>query len=457
MQGFDTTRRLTLLDLVARLRMRLSEPHPGTWGTVEYSYDESESQEINELMLMINEAQEYLCRDLYDRKFAFFETEFQHPAYPETTHYLLPPNFMAIESIFHHKGTDFSELNESHIKELQKYDAYGSYAYYSYGDFYSHYEVRGNMGETLFEGQVPLAASSSETDVSAIDDLASDVQVGDTVTNVTDGSVGEIIEKTANGFSVDALTGGRTDTFEPGDIFCIESQFHPYEQLHVWPKIRSVQEDSLYEGEADNGWKLETPHNPTRLRFRVDTLPSDINAKTDRLFAVIQAAGETEASVSGVVNQELTREWNTVDVSGSLLGDTRYYASVVTNDGTAKFTPARIELYESTGKDYLKVTYTRLPRPLQKPDDICEFPPYCSHAILAYARLLAYMKKTGMPQVDPNMLSDYKSKVEDIQMFLRKRGESGNSHNMFTNPHSQSQSFRHPWVYPGFTTDVRFP
>ena len=158
------------MDLVTRLRMRLSEPHLGTWGVVDYEYNDEHNQEgVNELALMLNEAQEYLCRDLYDKSFAFFESQFQHPIIPKSDKYVMPSNFMAIESVFQRNGSDFSELTEANIKELLKNDAYGTYSYYNNnylynGQWYTHYEIRGNAGTTVAEGQIPFTVDEAEGD-----------------------------------------------------------------------------------------------------------------------------------------------------------------------------------------------------------------------------------------------------------------------------------------------------
>ena len=481
MQGFGDSRRLTLIDLVTRLRMRLSEPNVGTWGVVTYEFDEEvdgdgnlvNKQEVNELVLMLNEAQDFLCRDLYDREFAFFESEFRHPIIPMATQITLPPNFMAIESAFHYQNGEFTELEQAKIKHLLRYDEYGNSAYFSQGGYYLYYEVRGNMGETIHEEQIPITEESSEdtaTYTMAMSDKT--VFVGDTVCNETDGSTGQIVEKHISTIVVDLLSGGRTNTFEPGDIYSIETAAQPYESLNLYPRLTSILENKLWEGLA-GGWKVEYPRKPTRIRFRLNKIPEGINPETVRILLAVQKSGETEAAVSGVLSAELKQGWNDVFVSGELEGKEKYYVKCYTNDYNSidetghTFTPDRVEVYQATGKDFLSIAYTRLPKPMGAydnagnfefhPNTVCEFPPYCAEALIAYARQLAYMKKSGMGSMHQGMLVEYKSHVEDILKFLRKRGESGNRHNMFTNTHTHSGGNKHPYVLPGFTNDVRFP
>ena len=76
--------------------MRLSETSEGTWGNVDYfeggtidedgefvaddpNSDEGWEVRINELSVILNEAQDYVCKHLYDIDFAFFESEIHLP------------------------------------------------------------------------------------------------------------------------------------------------------------------------------------------------------------------------------------------------------------------------------------------------------------------------------------------------------------------------------------------
>ena len=473
MQGFGDSRRLTLIDLVVRLRMRLSEPNAGTWGTVVYEFgdvDESgmpkNTQEINELVIMLNEAQDYLCRDLYEKEFALFESTYRHPIVPHSDKYTLPPDFLATESVFHRKGRDFVELQEEKIKHLQRNDEYGNFTYFSNDGYYLYYEVRGNMGEDVYNGQVPLDTPSSPNRVPYTPGTEN-IYVGDIVINDTDKSSGRIMQIDANSIMVDMLVGGRSNTFEPGDMFLVETAAQPYEALNLYPKIKTVLEDNIHTGAPDN-WMIKRTQKPTRINVRVDRIPETIDPSEARVFLVVQSSESSDPVVSGVFEGELIQGWNNVSVSGELSPNTPYYVTCATNDSEVSFKPGRVEIFQATNKDYLDIAYTRLPRPMGSysrtgsgvfefnPEAVCEFPPYCAEAILAYARQLAYMKKSGVGMMNPGMLAEYMAHVEQITKVLKKRGESGNNKNMFTNSHAKSSNARSGWVPPGFTTDVRF-
>ena len=269
MQGFGANRRLTLMDLVNRLALELSEPARGTWKDVTYQYDLNNTQHLNELAWLINMAQDYTCRHLYDKSFAFFESEFQHPILPNANKYRLPENFIAMESVFHHRGQDFCEVMEANIKEYEKLDGYngyigyGGYGTYPKDNFYSYYEVRGNIGTIVYQGQVASDAMSHETVIVGTFDTAK-ILVGDTLYNEIDGSTGQIMEITNSRLEVDELSGGRSNTFEPGDAYHIESALQPYECMRVFPVVSKIQEMSLHNGKPD-GWEVKFPRQVTRV------------------------------------------------------------------------------------------------------------------------------------------------------------------------------------------------
>ena len=463
MQGFGSNRRLTLMDLVARLAMELSEPQRGTWQDVEYQYDLNNTQDLNELAWFVNIAQEFTCRQLYDKSFAFFESEFQHTILPGSNKYRLPSDFLAIESVFHYRGQDFCEMMETNIKEFERRSGYGSY-----DSFYSYYEVRGNVGTIVHTGQVPSSAASSEDTIAGSFDTTQ-VFVGDTVFNEIDGSTGQITSVTAAQIEVDQLSGGRTNTFEGSDPYYIESSTQPYECMRVFPIVSKVQEHSVHKGKPDN-WESKYTRNITRLNFNIKSIPSDVNPNTERIYVTVQKADNTVAA-SGYLTKELKVGENSADMVGEIEGETKYFVRCAPKTASA-FSPDKVEVFEAVGKDFLQITYTRLPKPMVKrsidnipdgesifdPDAICEFPTYMADAIIAYAKILALQKKTGTAQVDPNSMSSFHLAVENILHLLRTRGESGNK-NSFLNTEQAAGGRSHPWGsgWSGWTDTVLFP
>ena len=503
MQGLDLNRRLTLKDLVTRLRLKLSEPQPGTWGTVHYHFgdedveeltvsdvdeifpDENPIQTVNELALILNESQDLVCRDLYDRDYAFFETEIRIPTAINTDTYILPGDFMAEESVFHFRGKDFCELEEATLRELKKLDAYGSYSY-GYNNFYSNYEIRGNAGTVIYQDQI---CRNSEDTIYA-DDHDDDeppfdpekINYGDLVNNLSDGSVARVEGATNNSIKIDYLVNGKINKFLIGDVYQVVTASQPFEVLNVWPRIRTLKEDNVYSGDP-NTVSVDFTRDVTRIRFNVVDLPSNVNMKRSRAYVGIQD-GDGNRAATGVIFEPLEKQWNTAVIMGELEVDTEYYTEVVMRNeapeevyeegdtipegsSVGDLKPVdefidteieinRVEIYENTGNNHLDLAYTRLPTPMTHADYVCEFPPYIMPALIAYAKVVAYQKKTGMPQVDENMYSEYNDQVSRIETFLRKRGPSGNK-NMFTNPHTTTgRSVNNRWIAAGWTNEIYF-
>ena len=448
---------MTGQDLLTRLRMLLSEPIAGTWGTVEYEGEgETEADFVDELLLMINDAQVYTCRDIYDRGFAFFETKFRCPLITDTSYYTMPGDLLGIESVFQICGMERNQIENSRIKELQDTYPYGEYQTYARSNWYSYYELRGNGGSVILEGQageVPSGQTPDEFTVWGTFDTNT-IAVGDTISNDIDGSSGRITEVHADRLIADYLAGGRTNSFEFGDIFRVHTRQQPFELLQVYPMLKSVKQTELYSGDP-NGWEVKFTSNPTRVRFDIDlsTIPPEINPKKVRVFLAIQDA-DNNAVATGALMRALDKT-NTVDVTGELQRSTPYYVSVVTADGTV-IAPTSVRVLEADANNYLDITYTRLPTPIQL-DTICEFPPYLLTPIIAYAKMLAYMKKTGMPQVDDALYNEYTLEVEKNKDLLRRRGESGNT-NIYMNPHTSGKTPYNQgyagagyWLPTGFT------
>ena len=483
---WDDTRRNTLADLIARFRMGLSEPQSGSWGTVIYDIDadfaadttdfedadmpEPGKYAVNELALMLNLAQEYTIRDLYDRGFAFQESSERFSVVTGMDTAALPGDFMAVESLFHHIGNKKHEIDKTSLKGLQDTD-YETITY-TRPHFFSSYEVHGNEGGVVVQGQLAVEDVSMNDDELIVPEAGIAVlDVGDYVLNETDGCAARIKSIDGRTLSLSVLTGGRTDTFEALDYYTIRSGVQPYECLNLWPKMKQLKEESVYVG-APQGWTVKEWVYPTRLRFYLDSLPVNMHPLKTRIHAIIQHDASPDAPeptweqiAAGALNAEVQQGWNDMQLysEDDFAPDTQYYVSIMTNDyseadetGTLLM-PSKIEVYAAVRNNFLKMSYTRLPMPMLKPESICELAPYLLDAVIAYAKVLAYQKKTGQPQVDTNMMSEFELAIQKSLRFLRKRGESGPS-NVFKNPRNVlggRRRFIRNIIPPGYTRILR--
>lgn len=470
-------RRQTLSDLMVRLRMALSEPHSGSWGTVIYDVDKDfnadvtdfdlnetpdpDKYSVNELALMLNDAQVYTVMYLYDRGYAFPEVTHRVPVYQGMRTVVLPGDFMAMESVFHHCGKDRHQVDETSIKELEEtYTFQGSY--YSSGKFFDYYEVRGNAGYAITSGQL------HPDDVLDIDDAlqlpteddARKVNIGDFVSNATDGSAARVTSISGRTLRLSELIGGRTDTFEALDFYEVQSAAQPFEVLRLWPEAKNVNEKQIYGG-VPHGWTVAEWTDPTRMRFRLDQLPEGIHPRKARIYIAIQYDATPDADTptfvriaGGGLRTELEEGWNEVEVLAEqdFEPGKQYYVSVMTNDYSAErergytFDPGRVEIFEADKENYLKMEYTRLPIPMLRPDSLFELPPFLTPAVLEYAKMMAYQKKSMRTDIDPAMMAGFKMYIEDAKGFLRTRGPSGPG-NVFMNPVGRNRWYR----YYGFT------
>lgn len=480
-------RRQTLQDLMVRLRMALSEPHSGSWGTVVYDVDKDfnanvtdfdldgvpdpDKYSVNELALMLNDAQVYTVMYLYDRGYAFPEVKWRVPVRRGMKSVVLPGDFMAMESVFHFCGRDKHEVEETTVKELE--DTYSQSTYYTSDRFFTYYEVRGNAGYTVVSGQVradDVLDYDDALQLPTVEDAAK-VSVGDFVANATDGSSARVIGINGRILNLSELVGGRTDTFEALDFYEVQSAAQPFEVLRLWPEAKNVKEAQIYQG-VPQGWTVAEWVEPTRLRFRLDFLPEGIHPRKARIYVAILTDTTPDADTptfqrvaGGGLAAELQDDWNEVDIlaEDDFQPGKQYYVSVMTNDYSEAnetgylITPERVEIYEADKDNFLENTYTRLPIPMLTPESLFELPPFLTPAVLEYAKMLAYQKKSQKPEIDLAMMSGFKMYIEDSKGFLRTRGPSGPG-NVFKNPAGRGRSRFYGFTIPqGYTNRVYFP
>ena len=480
-------RRFTLQDLMVLFRMVLSEPHSGAWGTVVYDVDKDfDTNEldlsntpaptpikyaVNELAYMLNIAQIEVVRDLYERGYAFPEVTRRDPVRAGMDHIRLPGDFMADESVFHVCEKETNEVYPTSLKELQ--GSYSEGTYYSSDAHFTYYEVRGNAGDELASGQVYPEDVLQEDDALKLPaETIKVVSVGDFVLNETDGSTSRVseIDRTDNILILDELVGGRTDTFESLDFYSIQSAAQPYESLNLWPKLKRVKEDSVYQGVAE-GWTVYDWTTPTRLRFNVPNRPQGLHPRKSRIYLAVQYditpnANEPtfERIAGGGLAEEWENGWNEVDLlaEDEFEPGVQYYVTGMSNDYNKEtgagftFVPDYVEVYAAARKNYVETTYTRLPIPLIQPTDMCEFAQYLVQCVIAYARVLAYLKKTNQMKADAGLMAEYESMVAKALQFLNKRGPSG-PRNVFRNPSRIHRGYRYGfYVPPGYTNRVLF-
>ena len=470
--GFGDSMRVTLQTLIIMLRMRLSEPTEGLWGIVEYTDDELE---VDELSFLLNEAQVYVCRDLYERGFAFFESEVKLSVKPGETQYVLPADFMAPQSIFQFRGDESCKLSPGVIKSLEEMFPQGRKRYQTNG-YYSHYEVRGNEAspEPAFETQISIPYDDDDYPNRMLtdDDVEeAGIDVGDTLYNVMDGSSGRITDISVwddnNDYwviEVNGLSGGRTDTFELLDYITVQNPRQPYEVLNVYPPVHKISENEVHNGLPT--FYVADYVTADRLLFAISKTPEGIHPIRDRVYiSIVDDDGETIAS--GGVTAPLNTQNNKVEFGGRVYLEPEVKYHIVGANPTFvdnaismenSFQPESVQVYGNNREDYIRLKYTRMPTPMTKMTSICEFPPYLHPPVIAAASVIAEQKKSGQIVVDLTLSSIYNEEIAKALSFLNKRGESG-PYNVFKdNPRNRTKRYTSNGVLipDGYTDTVIF-
>ena len=83
-------------ELFARFRMRLGEPTPGTFGSVDYT---GLVQQLDEIMDIFNQAQDHVTWICYSANLSLIEKRLQLLVEPDITNYILPEDFIGEVSV----------------------------------------------------------------------------------------------------------------------------------------------------------------------------------------------------------------------------------------------------------------------------------------------------------------------------------------------------------------------
>ena len=222
----------TLNDLRIRTRLRLGELTPGTFGIEDYEGRD----DVDEVKLALNSAQVEVCRDIFTQQWMpFRRLQSTLPLFSEQTIYTLPRDYIQMVSVYHKKDNSDPplQLTPKILNNYREQD-YHRYAGRTY-NYLSHYEVSGQIGEVLAEGNVTWTDGSQ---LAADDVSLTRVRVGDIVQNITDGSQG-VITNFGSGIASleDGLHGGRSNRLQFGDEFLIQSREESRFALETWPTI----------------------------------------------------------------------------------------------------------------------------------------------------------------------------------------------------------------------------
>ena len=418
----------TLRDFKNRVRLRLGELTDGTWETqAEYEGN----QEIDELKMLVNDAQISVCRDLFTQQWMpFRRLQEVLPIFSQQTIYTLPADYIQMVNVYHHKENQIPLLLEPRI--LSKYrqrDPNYADTSASSGSYFRYYEVSGQIGEVLAEGTVTWIDDAFQFAADNAD--LQNVRVGDIVNNLTDKSQG-VITEFGSGIATlgDRLHGGRSNRIQYGDEFMIQSREENRFVLETWPPITLTEQKlETTQTRVSNARIGFTPDIDSTIESIEIQLPQDlfledgalhgINPQT-RLLLYIREIDTTTDEIGQTVDiigfQNVKVGINTLNVveseiskgQGSLqLNRHIAYDAYLTTQDPALGLLIENSLIPVLGEidflqpvtDYLSINYTKRPAEMIIDDSVCELYQEFSELIVEKAVLIALRKK------DPNMIN----------------------------------------------------
>ena len=434
----------TAYDLKTRLRLRLGEMTDGTWaGDTEYqgSAGGASPQPIDELRLLLNEAQVSVLRDIFTHQWIpFRRLNATLPIFSGQTLYTLPQDYIQAIDIYHHKP------NESPLRLTGKILSYYRELDSGYGDtnaalssYFEYYEVAGQTGMILAEGTVTWVDQRNQFAADTVN--LTEVRIGDLVTNVTDTSQGQITNF-GSGIATmeDGLFGGRSNYMQVGDEFIIQSREESRFTLEVWPPINipspklplaetNFEDGSLYfRPDADGtieslelrlkqdlfleGGHLENYKPQDRLLLYI------IDTDEDQILDIIgfqrAMAGINELKV---IESEINKGRGNIQFYGS--SNYRIYLVAANELDTVIDTEIHVsdlELLQPT-EDYLSINYVKRPAPFIIDASICELSDELHEALIEKAALTALRKKNPSI-VNGSILQYYKIIIADVKEYL---------------------------------------
>ena len=441
----------SLLDLKNSLRFRLGEIEGGTWTTETYknSVSDATGTEIDELKMLLNEAQVSVLRDIFTHQWIpFRRLNDTIPIVPLQTNYTLPVEYIQMVDIYHHKGNQTPIRLEPRV--LSQYRQLNpnirNSGSGSSGQYFEFYEVSGQTGLIVAEGVVTwqindINFSAENTDLTG-------VRVGDLITNLTDNSQAVITDIGSSVETADGFFGGRSNRMQTGDEFIIHSREESRFNLEVWPPIEFASSKLTYtpDNTDDNKIQLRTNNDGViktiRVNFKMSLFqsggPLENYESHERLLIYIKNI-TTDETIDILGFQRAMAGWNQLEIVNSRLDDTQGYTQFTVDNLYEMYivhaddvdTPlaldfsltgtSTIELIQQS-EEYLSVSFVKRAAPFIIDQSICELPEEFHEALVEKAALTA-LRKTNNGIVNQSLLSYYKIIINDAKTFLMNRQE----------------------------------
>ena len=409
---------VTLRQLEIGLRRRLAATDTGLFGEFEYPGNK-EDEVTNEVWEALNEAQNFVARDIYDPEtYPFIRLQHEIPVRDNATVYVLPQDFVSEDQVRHVRKSYSKELIKKQIKDVR-----GGFDTSRGQSHYLWYDIRGMDNVYTHEG-VCTETRQETTELNFLIDAYAafgDVRVGDRAYNLTDGSEGDITGFTSGNVQT-RLFGGRTNIFTRGDRYGIAQPEQNRWVLQVWPPITAGKR-LVYRGSAVN-IQLDASDILERCRIRFDSLPDDYEDDERITFTLFDPATTepiTGEALSGI--QAARVGWNIAIFQQIQLRQNLLFNVTATRENGDALTIAEVE-FSAEPDDRIMVDYGRCPRRLITLDSICEFPAEFLSAIYERAKIVLLEKmESDSPLTE--FYNRYEYELDKCKENLWTRGQSG--------------------------------
>ena len=443
---------LTLSDLRTRLNVRTGDPN-GDFLTQ------------SERDMILNDAARKVASDLYRNGTALLTDRKKIQLEPAVTEYALPDDLIGVQEVFWEDSNTRYEVEQRPLQSFQDIDRTGDRPIYydvfgQTGEGLGRSSVTGNTEQTLatidqtFDLRADYNLDTGELGLTGHDDLAN-VNKGDIVYNLTDGSSGEVHASSSTGVTV-VLGGGKSNVTVPGDQIVIESGEKTLPILHVHPQpTQSSTTEVMVTGSYDltsavsneSMTTFTVSHNPTGtqvlpfqlygIRVYGGVLSSfsyegvRIKAPTDSggadEFHLVQTFRRTSTDSMILKPQEDIR-FRLYSVADALVpnptlayefGWAKWWDAADTSTGS-------YELLKLKDNTPLVVYYARYPRRLTGDKDQFELPEIALEAALLHAEYEVHLKaEGGRNNMSSQAYALYEMELQKIQKFLRTRNIRG--------------------------------
>ena len=450
----------TAQDLKTRLRLRLGEVSDGTWAHDTGYQDEANSGNttpVDELLLVLNEAQVSVLRDIFTHQFIpFARLNTTIPIESEETEYTLPADYIQMIDIYHNKPNEPPLKIEpkmlSYYREVDPNLANSSAVATSY---YQYYDIPGQTGVILADGTVTWTGEGSRTQFAADNTNLEGVREGDIVQNITDGSEG-IITNFGSGIADlgDGLHGGRANIMRYGDEFIIQSREEERFTLEVWPSIKiSSPEISYTVNSAINSRMVITPNQSDTFESVSLRLPQALFLTggvlenyniQDRLLLHLRRIDDIDNHEFTTIDifgfQDAKAGYNTLRVIESEINKGHGYNQLERGqqyDMFLAFAPSPVQPIDQPdsffqdgllvntndvkfirpSEEFLSINYVKRPARFISNLSRCELPEELHEPLIEKAALTA-MRKIDPSSINASLLQHYKILIEDVKNYL---------------------------------------